>query len=134
MWVLLSLALAVDPEPPSCPALARLPAAVQDPARRGYLSLLLGLDDAVGRLTAHLRATGRDRDTLIFFLSDNGGAGRKPFFAYNTGRNAPLRALQPISCLSSRPSSTPSPRRRRRCCMRRDGRSRVIESLCLVLL
>lgn len=71
--------------------LARLPAAVQDPARRGYLSLLLGLDDAVGRLTAHLRATGRDRDTLIFFLSDNGGAGRKPFFAYNTGRNAPLR-------------------------------------------
>ncbi len=71
--------------------LDRLPAAVQDPARRGYLSLLLGLDDAVGRLTAHLRATGRDRDTLIFFLSDNGGAGRKPFFAYNTGRNAPLR-------------------------------------------
>ncbi|MBM3866528.1 MAG: sulfatase [Verrucomicrobia bacterium] len=71
--------------------LARLPAAVQDPARRGYLSLLLGLDDAVGRLTAHLRATGRDRDTLIFFLSDNGGSGRKPFLAYNTGRNAPLR-------------------------------------------
>jgi hypothetical protein len=26
MWVLLSLALAGDPEPPSCPALARLPA------------------------------------------------------------------------------------------------------------
>lgn len=71
--------------------LARLPATVQDPARRGYLSLLLGLDDAVGRLTAHLRATGRDRDTLVFFLSDNGGSGRKPFFAYNTGRNAPLR-------------------------------------------
>ena len=70
---------------------ARIPAGVTDPARRGYLSLLLGLDDAVGRLVAHLRQTGRDRDTLIFFLSDNGGSGRKPFFAYNTGINWPLR-------------------------------------------
>jgi len=69
----------------------RIPAAVTDPARRGYLSLLLGLDDAVGRLVAHLRTTGRDKDTLIFFLSDNGGAGRKPFFAYNTGVNRPFR-------------------------------------------
>lgn len=71
--------------------LARLPAAVTDPARRGYLSLLLGLDDAVGRLTAHLRRPGRERDTLVFFLSDNGGSGRRGFFAYNTGRNFPLR-------------------------------------------
>ncbi len=71
--------------------LERIPAAVTDPARRGYLSLLLGLDDAVGRLVAHLRQTGRDQDTLIFFLSDNGGSGRKPFFAYNTGVNRPLR-------------------------------------------
>lgn len=69
----------------------RIPATVVDPARRGYLSLLLGLDDAVGRINAHLRQTGRDRNTLIFFLSDNGGSGRKPFFAYNTGRNFPLR-------------------------------------------
>lgn len=69
----------------------RLPASATDPARRGYLSLLLGLDDAVGRVVAHLRKTGRDKDTLIFFLSDNGGSGRKPFFAYNTALNTPLR-------------------------------------------
>ncbi|MBI5769201.1 MAG: sulfatase-like hydrolase/transferase [Verrucomicrobia bacterium] len=70
---------------------ARVPASVTDPARRGYLALLLGLDDAIGRLRAHLEKTGRTQDTLIFFFSDNGGSGRKPFFAYNTGVNTPFR-------------------------------------------
>lgn len=69
----------------------RLPADVTNPARRGYLALLLGLDDAVGRLRAHLRSTGREQDTLVFFLSDNGGSGRAPYLAYNTGVNTPLR-------------------------------------------
>lgn len=69
----------------------RVPASITDPARRGYLSLLVGLDDSIGRLTAELRKSGRDKNTLIFFLSDNGGSGRKPYLAYNTGVNAPLR-------------------------------------------
>jgi arylsulfatase A-like enzyme len=69
----------------------RVPDSVKDPERRAYLSLLAGLDDAVGRVTAHLRKTGHDKDTLVFFFSDNGGAGRKPFLAYNTGVNTPLR-------------------------------------------
>lgn len=70
---------------------ARVPTNITDPARRGYLSLLIGLDDSVGRVTAHLRDTRRDKNTLVFFLSDNGGSGRKPLFAYNTGKNTPLR-------------------------------------------
>jgi arylsulfatase A-like enzyme len=70
---------------------ARVPASITDPARRGYLSLLVGLDDSVGRITAHLRDTRRDKDTLIIFMSDNGGSGRRPLFAYNTGKNTPLR-------------------------------------------
>jgi arylsulfatase A-like enzyme len=69
----------------------RIPESVTDPARRGYLSLLLGLDDAIGRVSAHLQKTGRDKNTLIFFFSDNGGSGHKPFLAYNTGLNTPLR-------------------------------------------
>jgi arylsulfatase A-like enzyme len=69
----------------------RVPADVKDPARRGYLALLLGLDDAVGRIMAHLRETGEDQNTLIVFLSDNGGSGLAPFLAYNTGINRPLR-------------------------------------------
>jgi arylsulfatase A-like enzyme len=70
---------------------ARVPASITDPERRGYLSLLIGLDDDIGRITARLRETGRDKNTLIFFFSDNGGAGRKPFLAYNTGVNTPFR-------------------------------------------
>ncbi|MES2594848.1 MAG: sulfatase-like hydrolase/transferase [Verrucomicrobiota bacterium] len=68
---------------------SRIPASVTDESRRGYLSLLLGLDDSIGRLTAELKA--KHPDTLVFFFSDNGGSGRKPFFAYNTGINTPLR-------------------------------------------
>jgi arylsulfatase A-like enzyme len=68
----------------------RVPATITDPERRGYLSLLVGLDDAVGRVTEHLRQTGLEKETLVFFLSDNGGSGRKPYLAYNTALNTPL--------------------------------------------
>jgi arylsulfatase A-like enzyme len=69
----------------------RVPASITDSDRRGYLSLLIGLDDNLGRLAAHLKKSGRDKETLVFFLSDNGGSGRKPFLAYNTALNTPLR-------------------------------------------
>jgi arylsulfatase A-like enzyme len=69
----------------------RIPADVKDPARRGYLALLIGLDDAVGRIMAQLRESGAEKDTLIVFISDNGGSGLSPFLAYNTGVNRPLR-------------------------------------------
>ncbi len=70
---------------------ARLSAEVTEPNRRGYLALLLGLDDAIGRITAHLKTIGADKNTLILFVSDNGGSGHKPYLAYNTGVNTPLR-------------------------------------------
>ena len=69
----------------------RVPADVNDPARRGYLALLLGLDDAIGRILAHLRESGADQNTLIVFVSDNGGSGLAPFLAYNAAINRPLR-------------------------------------------
>src|SRR3989442_11016394 len=56
----------------------RVPADVKDPARRGYLALLLGLDDAVGRVMTHLKESGADENTLIVFISDNGGSGHAP--------------------------------------------------------
>lgn len=69
----------------------RIPANVKDAARRGYLALLLGLDDAIGRLLAHLRESGADQNTLIVFISDNGGSGQAPYLAYNAAINRPLR-------------------------------------------
>jgi arylsulfatase A-like enzyme len=69
----------------------RVPAAVEDRDRRAYLSLLIGLDDGVGRVMAALRRSGLDKDTLVFFLSDNGGPGRNPYLAFNASLNTPLR-------------------------------------------
>ena len=69
----------------------RVPADVKDPARRGYLALLIGLDDSIGRLLKHLDESGTAENTLIIFISDNGGSGTPGFLAYNTGINTPLR-------------------------------------------
>ena len=38
-----------------------------------YLSHLLALDDSIGRLLETLEATGQRDNTIIVFLSDNGG-------------------------------------------------------------
>jgi arylsulfatase A-like enzyme len=69
----------------------RVPATITDPNRRGYLSLLIGLDDSIGRITEHLKKTDQANDTLVVFVSDNGGPGKKPFLAYNAAKNGPLR-------------------------------------------
>lgn len=41
--------------------------------RRQYAGLVVGLDDGVGRVFQTLEKTGHRNNTLIFFLSDNGG-------------------------------------------------------------
>lgn len=41
----------------------------------GYYRLIANLDDNVGRLLAHLEATGLGEDTLVVFLSDHGEMG-----------------------------------------------------------
>lgn len=57
-----------------------------DPNKRVYYGMIAALDDAVGEILATLRETGLMEQTLIFFLSDNGGA------TYTRATdNAPLR-------------------------------------------
>ena len=70
----------------------RVPASITDPAaaRLSLAARRAGRRDRPGH-ARYLRKTGQDKDTLIFFFSDNGGSGRKPFLAYNTGVNTPLR-------------------------------------------
>ncbi len=43
-----------------------------DLTRQRQLEALMSVDDAVGSIVASLAATGRDRDTLFVFMSDNG--------------------------------------------------------------
>jgi arylsulfatase A-like enzyme len=54
--------------------------------RRTYAAMVVGMDDAVGRILKQLRDDGLEERTLIFFLSDNGGTTEN-----NTSSNNPLR-------------------------------------------
>lgn len=54
--------------------------------RRLFAAMLRSMDDAVGSLLAKLQQLNLERDTLIFFLSDNGGPT-----AELTSSNKPLR-------------------------------------------
>jgi arylsulfatase A-like enzyme len=62
---------------------------ISNPRRRKYLAMLLALDAAVGAVMGELKSAGLEEQTLIFFLSDNGGPIGK--FAPNGSTNGPLR-------------------------------------------
>ncbi len=58
---------------------------VTDTDRRTYAAMVGALDDAVGDILQQLRADGLEQNTLVFFLSDNGGPLDR-----NSSRNTPL--------------------------------------------
>ena len=43
-----------------------------------YAAMIDSMDQNIGRLLTTLRETGHDRDTLVMFLSDNGGCSEEP--------------------------------------------------------
>ena len=59
---------------------------IEDETKRVYRAMIKNLDDAVGLIMGRLEELGLERDTLIIFASDNGGA-------LHTGAtdNAPLK-------------------------------------------
>ena len=64
--------------------LARFPD-IQDKTRRTYAAMVSAVDDGVGRVLGKLEELGLDENTLLFFLSDNGGSPK------NASVNTPLR-------------------------------------------
>jgi arylsulfatase A-like enzyme len=64
-------------------------ASIADPRRRTYASMVVSLDRGVGEVLEALERTDRARDTLVVFLSDNGGPT-----AASTARNDPLRGFK----------------------------------------
>ena len=60
------------------------------PVRRVYNAMTLAMDEAIGAVFAQLRRSGIEEDTLVFFISDNGGPTVRRF-AYNAADNSPLR-------------------------------------------
>ena len=47
---------------------------VQDGERRVYCAMVYAMDRGIGRILDALKADGLEKDTIIVFLSDNGGA------------------------------------------------------------
>ena len=62
---------------------------IADEKRRTYAAMTAALDDNVGRVLAALRQLNLEQDTLVFFLSDNGGPT-----AQTTSSNGPLRGFK----------------------------------------
>lgn len=62
---------------------------VEDHIQRTYLAMIKSLDDQIGRLTRTLDSLNLTENTLIFFLSDNGGAaynGSTDNYPYRGGK------------------------------------------------
>jgi arylsulfatase B len=59
---------------------------IEDIHRRIFAAMLSNLDDSVGAVMNKIRQEGLEQDTLVFFLSDNGGPTREL-----TSSNLPLR-------------------------------------------
>jgi arylsulfatase A-like enzyme len=62
---------------------------ISDKQRRTYAAMVVGLEDAVGKILAQLKADGLEESTLVVFLSDNGGPTDK-----SSASNAPLRGVK----------------------------------------
>lgn len=75
---------------------------IPDLHRRTMLGMMASLDENVGRVLAKLREAGLEENTLVFFLSDNGGpTGRDRSqpdadfeYGQNTSKNDPCRGVK----------------------------------------
>jgi arylsulfatase A-like enzyme len=68
--------------------LARFPE-IKDDKRRTYAAMQAALDDGIGRGLAKLRELGIEEETLIFFVSDNGGPE-----SVNASDNGPFNGVK----------------------------------------
>jgi arylsulfatase A-like enzyme len=64
-------------------------AGIKDETRRTYAAMVAAMDDAIGQVLAKLREAGLEEDTLVFFLSDNGGPTD-----VNASSNRPWRGVK----------------------------------------
>lgn len=64
-------------------------AKMEDPKRKVYAAMIAALDDTIGRVLASLRQQGIEENTLVVFLSDNGGPT-----SVTGANNAPLRGVK----------------------------------------
>jgi arylsulfatase A-like enzyme len=68
--------------------LSRFPE-IKDPKRKTYAAMVAAVDDGVGSLLSLIQELGIEENTIIFFLSDNGGPTKD-----NASNNSPLRGFK----------------------------------------
>ena len=73
---------------------------IADNHRRVFAGMLSSLDDAVGAILTKLRKERLERETLVVFLSDNGGPVQEL-----TSSNAPLRGQEGAALRRRHPHS-----------------------------
>ena len=73
------------PHEPTAERLAQF-ASIKDPLRRKYAAQISLMDDAIGATLDALRESGQEKNTLVFFFSDNGGP-----IHVNASSNDPFR-------------------------------------------
>jgi len=61
---------------------------IADPRRRTYAAMVSAVDDGVGRVLETLRCNGIEEETIVVFLSDNGGSKK------NASNNGPLTGFK----------------------------------------
>jgi arylsulfatase A-like enzyme len=61
---------------------------IQEEKRRTYAAMMSAMDDNIGLVLAKLRDTKLEENTLVFFISDNGGP------PVNASNNAPLNGVK----------------------------------------
>lgn len=62
---------------------------IEDTKRKTYAAMVSSMDDGIGLVLAKLDELGLNENTLVFFLSDNGGPTRA-----NASNNKPLRGFK----------------------------------------
>lgn len=63
---------------------------IKDKKRRAYNAMMLAMDEAIGQVRQKLVDSGMEKNTLVFFISDNGGPTMQGV-TRNGSSNAPLR-------------------------------------------
>jgi arylsulfatase A-like enzyme len=62
---------------------------IEDENRRTFAAMLSAMDDAIGAVLGKIRQMGQEENTLIFYVSDNGGPTQQ-----TTSKNDPLRGFK----------------------------------------
>lgn len=68
--------------------LARFPE-IKDEKRKIFAAMLSAMDDATGRVLGKIKELGREQDTIVWFIGDNGGPTKQ-----TTSGNGPLRGFK----------------------------------------